>query len=140
MIGEVIYETREEIIQIRTPFVRIYWDLFKPVHVRLHLLIKWEQPNWFNKMNITTTHCLINPRLLFQSRYFQVFHTIRDLLYVILLGAVGNRLIGDIIFEVLFYCIFYLLYRQENSKDSWIIQRHWLWKGSIMPSDAYFWL
>lgn len=44
-----------------------------------------------------------------------------DLLYVILLGAV-NRLIGDIIFEVLFLSGFlFLLYRRiKGSKDSWI--------------------
>lgn len=44
-----------------------------------------------------------------------------DLLYVILLGAV-NRLIGDIIFEVIFLSGFlFLLYRRmKGSKDSWI--------------------
>lgn len=44
-----------------------------------------------------------------------------DLLYVILLGAV-NRLIGDIIFEVLFLSVFlFLLFRRmKGSKDSWI--------------------
>lgn len=44
-----------------------------------------------------------------------------DLLYVILLGAV-NRLIGDIIFEVLFLSGFlFLLFRHmKGSKDSWI--------------------
>lgn len=44
-----------------------------------------------------------------------------DLLYVILLGAV-NRLIGDIIFEVLFLSgfLFLLFRRMKGSKDSWI--------------------
>ena len=44
-----------------------------------------------------------------------------DLLYVILLGAV-NRLISDLIFEVLFLSGFlFLLYRRMNgSKDKWI--------------------
>lgn len=44
-----------------------------------------------------------------------------DLLYVILLGAV-NRLIGDIIFEVLFLLgfLFLLFRRMKGSKDSWI--------------------
>ena len=44
-----------------------------------------------------------------------------DLLYVILLGAV-NRLIGDIIFEVIFLSgfLFLLFRRMKGSKDSWI--------------------